>query len=180
MLEFIFSSVKTPGTATAAWGERLKKEVLHSSWNLCRVYRRSRPGTPKQTRGNLTFIPDSLVYSQGFERRGVFISECAARTWNMQREGGYWEEWEVFSLDVGDVYLRKAADGVWSNKSNVGLNWRDEMVRYTLIGQLIQLCGSFWYISYLECFRFFLKKHIWEGNRNKNMQNKQVCSDFIQ
>lgn len=47
----------------------------------------------------------------------------------MQRVGGHWEEWEVFSLDVGDVYLRKAADGVWSNKSNVGLNWRDEMAR---------------------------------------------------
>lgn len=25
-----------------------------------------------------------------------------------------------------------------------------------------------------------LKSHIWEGNRNTNMQNKQVCSDFIQ
>lgn len=61
----------------------------------------------------------------------------------MRREGGYGEEWEVFSLDVEDVYLRKAADGAWSNKSNVGLNWRDETVRYTLIGQLMQLCGSF-------------------------------------
>lgn len=154
ILEFIFSSVKTPGAASASWRKRLLlQEVLHSSSNLCRVYRRSHLGMPRQTRGNLTFIPDSLVYSQGLERRGVFISQCAARTRNMQREGGYGEEWEVCSLDVGDVDLRKAADGVWSNKSNVGLNWRDETVRYTLIGQLMQLSGSFWYISYLDCFR---------------------------
>lgn len=88
------------------------QEVLHSSSNLRRVYRRSRLGTPRQTRRNLTFIPDSLVYSQGLERGGVFISQCVARTRNMRREGGYWEEWEDLSLDVGDVYVRKAADGV--------------------------------------------------------------------
>lgn len=61
---------------------RLLQEDLPSSSNLRRVYRsacacaralrRSLLGTPRQTRRNLTFSLDSLVYSKGLEKRRGF------------------------------------------------------------------------------------------------------------
>lgn len=46
-------------------------------------------GTLKQTEWNVPFIPyTALVYSKALEW-GVFISPCAARTWDKWKEGGY-------------------------------------------------------------------------------------------
>lgn len=69
------------------------------------------------------------------ERRCFHFTVCCQDAKHAKGRRILGGEWEVFSLDVGDAYLRKAADGVWSNTSNVGLNWRDETVRYTPIGQ---------------------------------------------
>lgn len=59
----------------------------------------------------MTVIPDTvLVYSEGLERRGVFISQCAARASDMQKGRRLQEELskKKRKSEIVDVIREKA------------------------------------------------------------------------